>query len=87
MAVSLSRDVVGLHDLLEETPVAKRGEIITLFRESFQEEFMDTIQNNPELKLLVGGMTILGILRYMIDREMLQDDQLETMDGILRKVF
>lgn len=86
MAVSISKDVVSLSDLLEQTPLEKRHEVIQVFNESFKEEFLETIQGNPELRLLLGGMSIFGVLRYMVDREFLQNEQLEKLDGILRRV-
>lgn len=87
VAAHLAKDVVSLNHLLEKTPPEKRSEVLQVFRESFREEFMDTIQSNPELKLLVGGMTILAIMRYAVDRQMLQNEQLERVDAILRKVY
>jgi hypothetical protein len=87
MAMSISKNVVGLNELLEKTPPHKRRELMVVFQESFKEEFMDTINGSPELKLLMGGMSIFGVVRYMVDREILQNDQLEKVDGILRKVF
>mmetsp|Transcript_22197 Transcript_22197/g.31822 ORF Transcript_22197/g.31822 Transcript_22197/m.31822 type:complete len:109 (-) Transcript_22197:125-451(-) len=86
MAANIAKNVVSLNDLLEETPPGKRREVLQLFQESFKEEFVDTIQNNPELKLLMGGASIFGVMRYMVDKELIQNDQLERLDGILRKV-
>jgi hypothetical protein len=60
--------------------------VIQVFNESFKEEFLETIQSNPELRLLLGGMSIFGVVRYMVDREFLQNKQLEKLDGILRRV-
>eukprot|EP00522_Entomoneis_paludosa_P018145 CAMPEP_0172445442 /NCGR_PEP_ID=MMETSP1065-20121228/5264_1 /TAXON_ID=265537 /ORGANISM="Amphiprora paludosa, Strain CCMP125" /LENGTH=196 /DNA_ID=CAMNT_0013196283 /DNA_START=79 /DNA_END=669 /DNA_ORIENTATION=- len=87
MAVSLSRNTVSLQSLLAETPEEKRHQVIQVFRESFHEEFIDTVQSNPELKLLLGGMTILGVTRYAVDRNLLQGEQLKRVDGILKNVF
>ena len=87
MATKIAKNVVSLHDLLEQTPASKRGEIMSEFHESFKEEFLETIQNNPELKLLLGGMTIFGVLRYMVDKDVMQNDQLKRLDGVLRKVM
>lgn len=86
MAASIAKNVVSLSDLLEQTPPEKRHEVIQVFNESFKEEFLETIQGNPELRLLLGGMTIFGVLRYMVDRDFLQNEQLEKLDGILRRV-
>ena len=86
VAATLAKDTVSLHQLLAQTPAAERAQVLHLFRESFREEFTETIQSNPELKLLLGGATILGIMRYAVDRQMLKNEQLERVDGILRKV-
>jgi adenylosuccinate synthase len=86
MAARISRNVVSLNELLEKTPVAKRREVLTAFHQSFKEEFMDTIANNPELKLLMGGTSIFGVMRYMVDRELLKNDQMEKLDRVLRRV-
>jgi hypothetical protein len=87
VAHRMSKNVISLQDLLHATPMTKRKEILHVFQESFKEEFIDSIQNNPELRLLMSGTSIFGVMRYMVDREMLQDDQLVRLDGILRKVF
>lgn len=87
LAVSMSKNIVPLNKLLEQTPPEKRGEVIKLFNEAFKEEFMDTIENNPELKLLLTGRTPLGVVRYMVDRELIQNDKLQKLDGILSKVI
>ena len=71
---------------LEQTPPGSRREIMSLFNESFKEEFMETIQSSPELKLIMGGASIFGVVRYMVDRELLQNDQLKRLDGIMRKI-
>lgn len=86
MAASISRNVVSLNDLLDQTPPAKRRDVLKAFHESFKEEFMDTITNNPELKLLMGGASIFGVVRYMVDRELLQNDQLARLDRVLKHV-
>mmetsp|Transcript_2916 Transcript_2916/g.4722 ORF Transcript_2916/g.4722 Transcript_2916/m.4722 type:complete len:183 (+) Transcript_2916:84-632(+) len=87
MAARIAKNVVSLNDLLEDTPPEKRRQVIQVFHESFKEEFLDTIQNNPELRLLIGGMSIFGVLRYMVDRNVMQNDQLEKLDGILKHVI
>lgn len=86
LATNIAKDVVPLNTLLANTPTEKRGEILRVFRESFKEEFLDTIQGSPELKLMLGGMSIFGVVRYMMDREMIDNEQLKRMDGILRYV-
>jgi len=86
LAVSMSKNVVPLNELLAQTPVEKRAEVMKVFQECFREEFTDTINSSPELKLLVGGMSIFGIVRYMVDRDIIQNEQLERLDGILKKI-
>lgn len=86
LAVSIAKDVVSLNDLLEQTPPEKRHEVIRVFNESFKEEFLETIQGSPELKLLLGGASIFSVMRYMVDRNLLQNEQLEKLDGVLRRV-
>lgn len=86
MAARIAKNVVSLNDLLDETPPQKRGEVLTAFNESFKEEFMDTIQNNAELRLLMGGASIFGVVRYMVDKELLQGENLEKLDGVLKKI-
>lgn len=86
MAVSMSKNVVSLSDLLEQTEAAERREIVKVFRESFREEFLETVQGSPELRLLLGGASIFGVVRYMVDRELLQNEQLKRLDAIMRKV-
>ena len=86
MAVSMSRNTIGLNQLLQDTPPEKRGEIIKLFTQSFKEEFNDAINSNAELKLLVGGMTPIGMIRYMVERNILQNEQVQKLDTILSKI-
>mmetsp|Transcript_30453 Transcript_30453/g.73035 ORF Transcript_30453/g.73035 Transcript_30453/m.73035 type:complete len:119 (+) Transcript_30453:77-433(+) len=86
MAVGMSRNVVGLNALLEDTPENKRGEIVQCFRESFKEEFMDTINGSPELKLLMRGGSPIGVVRYMVEKDIIQSDQAKRLDGILTKI-
>ena len=86
MAAKIAKNVVSLNDLLEQTPQEKRRELMTVFRESFKEEFMDTINGSPELKLILSGASVIGVMRYMVDREILQNEQLERIDGVLRKI-
>lgn len=87
LAASISKNVVPLNELLEQTPPEKRGEIIKLFNESFKEEFMETIKDSPELKLLLSGHSPLGVVRYMVDRDLIKSDRLEKLDGILKRVI
>ncbi|KAI2508264.1 hypothetical protein MHU86_6193 [Fragilaria crotonensis] len=86
MAARIAKNVVSLNELLDQTPPMKRREVLRAFHESFKEEFLETITNNPELKLLMGGASIFGVVRYMVDRELLQNDQLERLDRVLKHV-
>jgi hypothetical protein len=86
LAVKMSKNVVPLNKLLEQTPPEKRGEVIKLFNEAFREEFMETIEGNPELRLLLKGRTPLGVVRYMVDRDLIKSDKLQRLDGILSMV-
>ena len=86
LAARIAKNVVSLNELLEHTPPGERRQVLQLYQESFKEEFVDTIQNNAELKLLLGGMSIFGVVRYMVDKELIHSDQLEWLDGILSKV-
>jgi hypothetical protein len=87
LAVSISKNIVPLNTLLEQTPPENRGEVIKLFNESFKEEFMDTIDSSPELKLLLSGRHPLGVVRYMVERNLIKNEKLEKLDGILSKVM
>jgi len=86
MAVGISKNVVGLNQLLEDTPPNKRGEIVKCFRESFKEEFLETINDNPELKLLLRGGSPIGVVRYMVEKDIIQSEQAKRLDGILTKI-
>mmetsp|Transcript_15615 Transcript_15615/g.33011 ORF Transcript_15615/g.33011 Transcript_15615/m.33011 type:complete len:192 (+) Transcript_15615:68-643(+) len=87
LAVNISANIVPLNTLLDQTPPEKRGEVIKLFNEAFKEEFMDTIESSPELKLLLSGRSPLGVVRYMVDRDLIKNEKLEKLDGILSKVM
>jgi hypothetical protein len=84
--MAATNHTVSLQQLLADTPVQERHKVVQIFRNAFHKEMMDTIQSNPELKLLVGGTSILGIVRYAVDRKLLSNDKLERVDHILRKI-
>jgi hypothetical protein len=86
LAENMSRNVVSLYELLERTPVSGRRKVLKAFRESLQEEFMDMIVNNPELQFLMCRSSIFGVLRYLVDRDLLKRVRLESLDKILRRV-
>mmetsp|Transcript_15659 Transcript_15659/g.29686 ORF Transcript_15659/g.29686 Transcript_15659/m.29686 type:complete len:191 (-) Transcript_15659:136-708(-) len=87
LAVNISANIFPLNKLLDQTPPEKRGEVIKLFNEAFKEEFMETIESSPELKLLLSGRSPLGVVRYMVDRDLIKNEKLEKLDGILSKVM
>lgn len=86
LASKIAKDVVSLNDLLAETPPNKRPEVLRVFQESFREEFMDTVQRSPELRLVLGGASIIGVVRYMVDRELIQGEQVERLDAVLKRI-
>ena len=86
MAAKMAQNVVSLNDLLAATESSERHQVLGIFRECFREEFLESIQNQPELKLILGGGTIFGVMRYMVERDMLHNEQLEKLDRILRKI-
>lgn len=85
LAVKISKDAVPLNELLEGTPPEERKEVIRAFNEAFKEEFVDTIRESPELKLILAGRSPLGVVRYMVERDLIQSDKLDKVDGILEK--
>jgi hypothetical protein len=87
LAVSISKNIVPLNTLLEQTPQEKRGEVVKLFNEAFREEFIDTIESSPELKLVLSGRHPIGVVRYMVERDLIKSEKLEKLDGILSKVM
>jgi len=86
LAAKLSKNVVPMNKILADTPPGKRAEVVKIFNEAFKEEFMDTIDSSPELKLLLRGRHPIGVVRYMVDRDLIKDDKLKKLDGILSKV-
>jgi hypothetical protein len=60
--------------------------VYRVFSEALKEEFQDGFQENPELRVLLGGGTILSVLRYCLDRDLIENEKLERMDNILRKI-
>lgn len=90
LATSLAKDVVPLNVLLEKTPPGQRHEVLKAFHAIFKEEFKDTIQSSPELKLLLRGRSIFGVVRYMVERDLIEGEKLEKLDRIMsltKKVF
>ena len=90
LATSLAKDVVPLNVLLEKPPPGQRHEVLKAFHAIFKEEFKDTIQSSPELKLLLRGRSIFGVVRYMVERDLIEGEKLEKLDRIMsltKKVF
>lgn len=86
LAAKIARGVVPLRDVLERSPPAQRREVLRLFHASFKEEFEASIRDNPELKLLMARGSIFGVVRYMVDRDLIESKRLEKLDNILSKV-
>ena len=86
LAASISRNMVPLNKLLDQTPPSERKEVLRLFNAAFKEEFVETIQDSPELKLLLSGHSPLGVVRYMVERDLIKSDKLDKLDRILKKV-
>ena len=86
LAASISKNVVSLHDLLEQTPREKRGEVYRVFSDAMREEFQDGFTENPELRLLMGGGSIISVMRYCLDKDLIENDKLEKLDNILKTI-
>jgi hypothetical protein len=87
LAASVSKNVVPLNKLLDQTPPSERKEVLRIFNEAFKDEFVETIQDSPELKLLLSGHSPLGVVRYMVERDLIKSDKLGKLDKILKKVI
>jgi len=87
MAVKIAKDVVPLKELLANTPPENRQKVLDAFNQAFREEFLETVQNSPELKLILSGQSIFGVVRYMVDRDLVKTEKLEKLDGILKKIM
>ena len=86
LAASISQGVVSLSELLNQTPAAKRGEVYRCFSEAMKEEFQDGFTENPELRLLMGGGSIVSVMRYALDKDLVENEKLEKLDIILKKI-
>jgi hypothetical protein len=86
LAVKIAKGVVPLKDVLDRSPPAQRKEVLKMFHASFKEEFEESIKGNPELKLLMAGGSIFGVVRYMVDRDLIESERLDKLDEILSKV-
>ena len=83
MASKIAKNVVSLAEILESTPVHKRHLVIIACNDAFREEFLETVLESPELKLIFGGQSIFSVVRYMVDRNLIASEKLETLDWIL----
>ncbi|CAB9507427.1 expressed unknown protein [Seminavis robusta] len=86
IAASIAKEVVSLNDLLAKTPMNKRGEVYRVFNDAMREEFQEGFTENPELRLLLSGGTPVSVMRYALDRDLIENEKLEKLDMILRKV-
>jgi hypothetical protein len=86
IAMSLAKEVVTLQDLLVKTPANKKGDVYRAFSDAMKEEFQDGFTQNPELRLLLSGGTVVSCMRYALDRDLIENDRLEKLDGILKKI-
>lgn len=86
LAASISRNVVSLSELLDQTPANQKGEVYRLFSEAMREEFQDGFTDNPELRLLMGGGSIISVMRYALDKDLIENEKLEKLDVILKKI-
>ena len=71
--------------MLKQTPLGEKRKVFKVFSEAMKEEFQDGFQENPELKLLLGGGGIIGVMRYCLDRDMIESERLEKLDLLLKK--
>ena len=86
LAASISRHVVSLSDLLVDTPADRKGEVYRLFSEAMKEEFQDAFTQNSELRLLMGGGSIISVMRYALDKDLIETEKLEKLDVILKRI-
>lgn len=87
-ATVISRKVVSVQSLLQETPRAQRREVYRVFSEAIQAEFRQGFQSNPDLHYLLSkkkGMVTMSVLKYCLDRKMMDREKLQKLDGILTK--
>jgi len=87
MATKISKGVVPLNELLANTPPENRPKVREAFNQAFREEFLETVQNSPELKLILSGASIFAVVRYMVDRDLIKSEKLDKLDGILKKIM
>lgn len=86
LAMSMSSGVVSLSELLSQTPAEKRGEVYRVFSETMKEEFQNGFTDNPELRLLMSGGSIIAVTRYALDKDLIENEKLEKLDNILRMI-
>jgi len=83
LATHMAKQTVPLTQLLKDTPTERRGQVLQLFRETFQDEFLQTVNGSPELKLLLSGGSIFGVVRYLADKELVSS---ERLDAVMKKI-
>ena len=86
LAASISRNVVSLSELLDRTPANQKGEVYRLFNEAMREEFQQGFTDNPELRVLMSGCSVVSVMRYALDKDLVESDKLEKLDVILKKI-
>jgi len=86
LAAKMSKRVVSLKQMLKETPRGKRRQVYRVFKEAIREELEGGFSEIPELKLLLGGGSIMSVTRYCLDRDMMEREKLERLDRVLQKV-
>lgn len=86
LAASISRNVVSLSELLDQTPANQKGEVYRLFNEAMREEFQQGFTDNPELRVLMSGCSVVSVMRYALDKDLVESDKLEKLDVILKKI-
>ena len=86
LAASISRNVVSLSELLDQTPADQKGEVYRLFSEAMREEFQDGFTDNPELRVLMSGCSVVSVMRYALDKDLVESEKLEKLDIILKKI-
>ena len=84
MAASIARHVVPLYQLLEQTPPEQRTEVYHMYAQAIRDEFQNGFVENPELRLVMGGGSITSVLRYAMDRNMMEREKLEKLDALLK---
>lgn len=86
VAVRHSQGVLTLTELLRNTPPHQRGEVCRIFGQALKEEFDDTVQNNPELRLILAGASPVHVARYLVEKDIIESEGLKRLDAVLSKI-